>query len=143
MNTNRNRIVLEADGIQVIIDHHPRWGKTTKARVYVSGEAEVDFSEAYARRDAQGAWDRGVDEETDKAFARLNRQVVKNKKALIEEALQTVEGLEELLTDGNKLTFSRTAGCGCGCSPAFVPQTGITHDGLLVESIFISKKKEN
>ena len=152
MNTNKNRTILTADGFTVSIDHHSRYSykRPTKARIYVSGEESVDFTEAYAmQRENEAAYSaanperpfygKGDFPEEDKLFAKLNRQVVKNQKAVIEEALQTVEGLD-FLAD-NPLTFSKKAGCGCGCSPAFVVKEGIQHDGLWVESIFITLKK--
>ena len=152
MNTNKNRTILTADGFTVSIDHHPRftYKRPTKARIYVSGEESVDFTEAYAmQRENEAAYSaanperpfygKGDFPEEDKLFAKLNRQVVKNQKAVFEEACQTVEGLAELFLPENTLTFSRTAGCGCGCSPAFVPKAGLFHDGLWVESIFITK----
>jgi len=141
MNNNKNRSILTAGDFEVRIDHHPRYGykRPTKARVYVSGNEDVDYTEAYALMREQDPQNVGASEEVNALFRKLNRQEVKNMKAVIEEALQTVEGLD-FLAD-NPLTFSRKAGCSCGCSPAFVVKEGVQHDGLWVESIFITKKK--
>lgn len=141
MNNNTNRTILTAGNIEVKIDHHPRFGykRPTKARVYVSGNEDVDYIKAYALMKELDPQNQGVSPEVNALFRKLNRQEVKNMKAVIEEALQTVEGLD-FLAD-NSLTFSKKAGCGCGCSPAFVVKEGVQHDGLWVKSIFITLKK--
>lgn len=124
-----------------------------KARVYVSGEEDVDFTEAYAMQRANGYANKGTNPEEDKLFAKLNRQVVKNQKAVIEEARVAIPELAEML-EGKSLTFSRTAGCGCGCSSGFVPSSQIGASGtymdfggvrkearhMKVTNIWISKK---
>lgn len=91
-----------------------------KARIYVAGEDDVDFSEAYALQKANGYQDRGTNPEEDKLFNRLNREVVRNQKAVIEGAMAEDEWVRSLL-EAVKLTFSRKAGCSCGCSAGFVP----------------------
>ncbi|AUG84844.1 hypothetical protein PBI_DISMAS_47 [Microbacterium phage Dismas] len=151
MSTSTERLTIEADGFQVTIVLHPAygWKRNTKTRVYVGGEEEVDFSEAYAMQRANAEehgdpfYPRGTFPEEDKLFARLNRQVVKNQKAVVEELRQTSEEADDVLARAGKLTFSRTAGCGCGCSPAFVPDNMLVHEGRDIESLFITKKKEN
>ncbi|WIC89472.1 hypothetical protein SEA_BAJUNIPER_49 [Microbacterium phage BAjuniper] len=146
-NNNTNRVHLEAEGFTVQVVLHPLYSykRPTKARVYVGGEEDVDFSEAYAMQRANAEthgdpfYGKGTFPEEDKLFAKLNRQVVKNQKAVIEEAMQTSEAVADLLAD-RKLTFSRTAGCSCGCSSGFVPDQGIRYEDRWVESIFITKK---
>lgn len=138
--TNTARTTIESDTISVSIDHHPRFAYTrpTKARVYVSGEESVDFTEAYALMKELDPQNQGLSDEVNALFRKLNRVEVRNQKAVIEEALQSVEALD-FLAD-RKLTFGRKAGCSCGCSPAFVVDRGVQHDGLWVSSIFITKK---
>lgn len=149
MNNNTNRIEIELDGLKVSAILHPEtvWvrNRLTKTRVYVSGEASVDFTDAYAMQRANAEthgspfYGKGEFPAEDKLFAALNRQVVKNQKAVIEEVHETDEGLSEAILAGGKLTFSRTAGCACGCSPAFVPERMIVINGRKVESLFITK----
>lgn len=152
MNNNK-RITIEVDGFTVQAILHPNfsWKRSTKTRIYVGGEEQVDFSEAYAmQRENEAAYreanpthpfyGKGAFPAEDKLFASLNRQVVKNLKAVVEELRMTDERLEDILASGGKLTFSRTAGCGCGCSSGFVPERMILIDGQSVESLFITKK---
>ena len=59
--------------------------------------------------------ERGKYPEVDRAFDRMNRRIIAEKRAVLEAALRRlVGGLEAL-----ELQFSRQAGCGCGCSPGF------------------------
>lgn len=96
-----------------------------KTRIFVDGEVEVDFSEAAQLSDAAGTRSRGESLEADKAWDRANRQVVKNQRALIEEAITAVPELAAVL-DGVKLNHSRYAGCSmCKCSPGFIAQARV------------------
>lgn len=84
--------------------------------VYVDGETEVSM-------EGLEYGIRGEDPAMDKAWDRHNRQVIKNQRAVIEEVVaheefdKLPEVVKEVLV--NKLTFSRYAGCRCGCSPGF------------------------
>jgi hypothetical protein len=94
--------------------------KAKKTRLYVYGEQEVDFTGAYeADRADGGPKPRGERPEVDKMFDKLNRQVVRNQKAAVLDTMAENEALAELLA-GYKMAVNRKAGCGCGCSPAFV-----------------------
>jgi len=135
------------DNFKVTI-HTRAWDdKATKTRLYISGEAEVDFTAAYEADSADGGpKQRGERLEVDKLFDRLNRQVVRNKKALVLEAKDGDAAVADLLGD-LKMTFSRKAGCGCGCSPAFILDGMLTADteqgAKPVTSIWIERNKEN
>ena len=121
-----------------------------KARVYVDGEPDVDFTEAYAMQRANTesygspSYPRGTFPAEDKLFRDLNRVIVNGKRDIVAQATTESADLAELLKSV-KLHFSRTAGCSCGCSPAFIASSHITvqHDGrnLNVTSIFVSKKE--
>lgn len=91
-----------------------------KTRIYVSGAKEVDFTPAYdlVKRDGTANRNHASDEQN-KMFDRLNREVVKNERAVAEQAIAEVEELHNMLAD-LKLSYSRYAGCTCGCSPGFV-----------------------
>jgi len=127
--------------------HTRAWDeKATKTRLYVGGEAEVDFSAAYEADYADGGpKPRGQRPEVDKLYDSLNRQVVKNKKALLAEAKEQA-AVAELLGE-RKMTFSRKAGCSCGCSAGFIL------DGMAyaeteagrkpITSIWIERSKKN
>lgn len=156
INRNVARVQFETENFRILIDF-TLWGydreSQRKARVSVDGEDEVDFTEAYALQKANGYQNRGVNPEEDKLFAKLNRQVVANKKAVIEAAKAESAYLAEML-DGRKLAFSRTAGCSCGCSPAFVPDRHLggtieypEHDGttrvaegVKVRNLWVTRK---
>lgn len=146
---NNNRIEFDVEGFTVSANLHPEysWKRPTKTRVYVGGEDEVDFTEAYAMQRANAEthgdpfYGKGTFPEEDKLFAALNRQVVKNQKAVIEELRMTSEELDNIIAPAGKLTFSRTAGCSCGCSAGFVPTNMMIVGGRQIESLFITKKK--
>lgn len=119
-----------------------------KARVYVSGADDVDFAEAYeaTRRDTEAKGSsaiRGDNPATDKMFDRLNRQVVKNERAVLDAALSASADLRELVGDA-ALHFSRKAGCSCGCSAGFVAShhIAVQHDGrtLNVTDVFVTRE---
>ncbi|QED11470.1 hypothetical protein SEA_VITAS_47 [Microbacterium phage Vitas] len=140
--TQHQRAVLEAGDLTAQIEV-VMWANNRedmrKARVYVDGEVDVDFTEAYALQRANGFVAKGENAEEDKLFAKLNREVVKNKKAVFEEALTVFPELAEMFL-GKKVTFSRTAGCGCGCSPAFVPSSQLGATGTYQD--FGGERKE-
>jgi len=113
----------------------------------VAGEEPVDFTAAYeADRADGGPQPRGQRPEVDKLFDQLNRQVVKNQKKVALAAIAKIPALAELIEDC-KMTFSKKAGCSCGCSPAFILDQTImvpTDMGArFVSSIAIEKKQIN
>ncbi|AYN55918.1 hypothetical protein PBI_COLTRANE_47 [Microbacterium phage Coltrane] len=149
MNNNNNRIEFDVDGFTVsaLLHTSTPWVRNlTKTRIYVGGEESVDFTEAYALQKANAEaygspfYGKGEFPAEDKLFASLNRQVVKNQKAVVEELRMTSEELDDILAAAGKLTFSRTAGCGCGCSSGFVPQHMAYIENRAIESLFITKK---
>jgi len=121
--------------------------KAKRTRLYVSGEEDVDFSAAYeADRADGGPQPRGQRPEVDKMFDALNRQVVRNQKKVALEAIAAIEPLAELVGK-QKMTFSRKAGCSCGCSPAFILDATAMVDtdkgARFVSSIAVTKKNKN
>jgi len=119
--------------------------KATRTRLYVSGEQDVDFSAAYEADYADGGpKPRGERPEVDKLYDQLNRQVVRNKKALLAEAKQQ-EPIAELLGEA-KMTFSRKAGCSCGCSAGYILDRMLTvqtcQGQKAVSSIWIEPTKK-
>ena len=145
-STSRRAYLRAGDiTVQVVLAKNS-WERTEqkKARVSVSGEVDVDFTAAYeADRADGGPKPRGERPEVDKMFDRLNRQVIANKRDVVSEAVASLPELATLL-DGIKLHFSRTAGCACGCSPAFVASQHIrvSVDGRTrnVTDIFVSRE---
>jgi hypothetical protein len=89
-----------------------------KVRISIDGEDDVDFSEAYRLAEEAGTHRRGECVEADKAFDKGNRQVVKNQKAVVAEAIQKFEELSFL--KGVKFNFSRYCFCSCPCSPGLI-----------------------
>lgn len=88
-------------------------GKFNRIRVFVSGEAKPDMPvPPYGSTRGDGSAE-------DKAWKAYNRAEVANQRDLIEEALAQNP---ELATKLGKLSFSRKAGCGCGCSPGFIAE---------------------
>ena len=130
-----NRMVFEAAhngfmytvGANFQTSNYPR---ITNKCISVYGEDDVDFSGLPHTRI-------GDFPEIDREYTRRNKLVVAAQRAVLKEAT-SIEGLPEwlqALLDG-KLSFSRKAGCSCGCSPgfksasnfSFVPERGFfTH----------------
>jgi hypothetical protein len=108
------------------------YSQSPKVKVFVWGEEEVDFTAAHESARDNDGWSRGVHIETDKMFDSLNRKVVKNKKALVAQAVAESELLQEILGDA-KLGWWKTAGCSCPCSPGFIaearPFVNVTVEG--------------
>lgn len=109
---------VEDDSFKVYVSTKSNYNPS-KVRVYTEGEVDVDFSAAYAMANEETGLLRGKNEEMDKAFDKLNRQVVKNKKAVIEEAIEKNSVVRTLL-GGAKYGFWKTAGCSCGCSSGHI-----------------------
>ncbi|AXH47343.1 hypothetical protein SEA_EDEN_48 [Microbacterium phage Eden] len=137
---NRNssqvqRAELETENFKIMIDV-TLWGYSRedrrKARVSVSGYEDVNYDEAYALARENDGFIKGNNEEVDALFRKLNRLEVKNMKAVIAEAVAEVPELAAIL-EGVNLTFSKKAGCSCGCSPAFVPSRDLGVDGTYQE----------
>lgn len=117
--TEKNSIItLEDDNFRVDISTGANYN-ASKVRIYTEGEVDVDFSAAYAMATEETGVRRGENEEMDKAFDKLNRQVVKNKKAVIDEAVEKNSVVRTLL-GGAKYGFWKTAGCSCGCSAGHI-----------------------
>ena len=109
---------IEDDNFKVYISTGSTYN-SKKVRIYTEGYEDVDFSEAYAMQEDGVGVRRGENEEIDKAFDRLNRQAVKNKKAVIDEAIATNSVVRALLGNA-KYGFWKTAGCSCGCSAGHI-----------------------
>lgn len=142
MNNNDKTLTIEVDGFKVMAILHPAhtWQRKTKTRVYVGGQDAVDYSEAWELLREKDPQNIGASEEVNALFRKLNRQEVKNMKAVVEELRQTSEEADAVLSVGGRLTFSKKAGCSCGCSPAFVPEHMLNINGRDVESLFITKE---
>lgn len=101
---------------------------------------------------------RGKDKDVDKAWDAYNRAEVKLMKAEIEAAAKSVVGRSELaavigrFATGNSeltdviaamtqgLTFSRKAGCSCGCSAGFVSKMHVRFRNNAIDQISVVKK---
>lgn len=113
-----------------------------KPRVYTSGEAPVDYTPAHEMAQARDSYLRGTDAETDRLFDKLRRQQIANKREFVTSATAMSTEIAALI-GGSKLSFSRKAGCPCGCSPGFILDTAHMIDignavHAWIESIFIS-----
>ena len=141
-------VKLENDEFRISIKCNASWYKPKKARIFVDGYAEVDFTAAYDMRSEETGLRRGYNDEMDKLFDKLNRQVVKNQKAVIVEAIDKSSVLRAMLGNA-KFGFWKTAGCSCGCSSGFIADAyaviesdrdGNIHRRFTVEDIFVFKK---
>lgn len=78
---------------------------------------------------------RGEDPEMDKKWNRHNRQIVSNMRDVFQEVVDHPDferlpvQVQEALS--GKLSFSRKAGCSCGCSPAFKTKNDIGIGGTI------------
>jgi hypothetical protein len=114
--------IVKRDGFEIRVELTNTYGtyRSTypKVRVQVCGEAEVDYSEASRLSAEAGSHMRGESVEADKAWDKANRQVVKNQKALLAEAIEHFEELDFL--KGVKWNFSKYCFCSCPCSPGMI-----------------------
>tara|TARA_R110000782_G_scaffold63220_2_gene129692 strand:+ start:796 stop:1350 length:555 start_codon:yes stop_codon:yes gene_type:complete len=118
-----DRIKITTNTLQIVLKFHDYVNVSKKLRVFSDGETAVDFAEAYEMASSRSSHMKGVDAETDKLFATLNRKVVKNKKALINEAIESVYVVNQILRR-LEIKFDKKAGCGmCPCSPGFIADT--------------------
>lgn len=94
------------------------WGKQqTKARAYTHVVEKVSEELLWATAKSEGLdgiyTPKGDNKNMDKAWRKFNKAEVNQMTGILEAALK-VAGIE------TKFHFSRTAGCSCGCSPAFI-----------------------
>lgn len=114
----KGQVTIENDEWKIYLVESDEW-KNRKLRVYVEGYESVDFDEAYAMATEDSGLRRGVNEAMDKKFDQLNRKVVKNQKAVILEAIESVDVVRNLI-GSTKFGFWKTAGCSCGCSSGWI-----------------------
>jgi hypothetical protein len=145
---------ISTDTLDIYIKFDNYVYPSKKLRVFSDGEESIDFTKAYEMASERDSHSKGVDEETDKLFSSLNRKVVKNKKALIVEAMESVDVVRVILAD-HKFGWYKSAGCGmCPCSPGFIADVkspsittnkfnsyrGSFTDRMRIESISIVKR---
>jgi len=113
---------IERDGFIIRVRLTDTWSSYRsnypKVRVSVYGETDVDFTQAYELSSAAGDHMRGASIEADKAWDKANRQVVKNQKVLLAEAIENFAELDFL--KGVKFNFSKYCFCSCPCSPGMI-----------------------
>ena len=74
----------------------------------------------------------------DKAFDKMNREIVAAKTEVFKTALLAL-GMDEASVEAKgAVKFSRKAGCSCGCSPGFLLNVG---DVLTGETVYVEEKK--
>lgn len=88
--------------------------KARKARVYAWGAEPVSFDHL------PDGWQFNKDPEIVKECKRLNRIEIANMRALVAEAVAECDNDVIREVANGKMSFSRKAGCSCGCSPGFV-----------------------
>ena len=121
MLTNR-RTQFEMNGLKITVTFSD-YRDNKRARIYVSGQDEPALAEPPMTL-------RGDYPEIDRAWDKYNREVVKNKRALVAKA--DLEMLRDV-----KIRFSRKAGCSCSCSPGFIAEHPVYFDGRRVDSIWV------
>lgn len=104
------------------IKTHPKdstrpW-KSAKIRVYVAGENEPEWP-------VPGPSVRGDGSDADRAWKRYNREERRLQREVIDEVLAQDT---ELANHLGRLTWSRKAGCSCGCSPGWIAEGHGTED---------------
>jgi len=97
-----------------------RENNTTRSLAYVWGPGDdrnpsEEFAELAESVGAESVYTlRGEYPELDKAFDKMNREIVAEKRKVLRAVLKAL-GEEDV-----KDSFSRKAGCKCGCSPGFI-----------------------
>lgn len=102
-------------------------------------EPSPSLAEIHARAVELGAVNgytvRGAYPEIDKMWDEHNRQIVAAKRDLFLAALRAGDPTWTGLSAGDKLTFSRKAGCSCGCSPGFITNLIGSRNSMWVSKI--------
>jgi hypothetical protein len=141
---SENRMKISTDTLDIYIKFEDYFLSSKKLRVFADGEESIDFTKAYEMASERDSHSKGVDEETDKLFSSLNRKVVKNKKALIVEAMESVDIVRVILADHN-FGWYKSAGCGmCPCSPGFIADVKspvIGYQQVRLNSNYMNKKR--
>lgn len=104
---------LELDGAKVHLlrqDYTARYGR--KPRIYVWGTEPEMERPPYSIK--------GEDPELDRRWRAYNRAEIKAMREVAGPILAQIKELGLTTFGDGELAFSRTAGCTCGCSPAFV-----------------------
>jgi len=106
-------------------DPDTRRGLFRRARAHVWCDADEysdDLIHEYAKeKGLQNAYTtRGEHKDIDKMWAALNKRIVSRKRHVLEETLVALK----LDIPPEDIAWSRTAGCGCGCSPGFLIKGG-------------------
>lgn len=127
--------------VMTVGGHHARPltrdSRVSKTRLYTTSPSEEAISkEAGVKRDSLQFTRRGDNPAMDEAWDKWNRATVRLMK---KEALRT---LAEVGHPEAKVSFSRKAGCGCGCSPGFVVDRMLSFEGERIESLSQSGKWE-
>ena len=117
MTTNRVEL-FENDDIE-ITGLYRYSGSGLRTRVFVSGHGNPEMPmPAFSVK--------GKDAENDKAWRAYNKRAVELMREL------AIEGLDLLDADYGKLSFSRKAGCGCGCSAGFFAENWMGYEAIYV-----------
>ncbi len=101
------------------------WGPGDDRNPSVEFQALADHIGAPSVYTKKGEWP-----PLDKAFNKMNREIVEAKRKLLDKALKALD-----ISIEKKPSFSRKAGCSCGCSPGFILDT-YRHD------LYVSEIKE-
>lgn len=108
MNAKRKTIDLTIEGTDYQVSMIGTNWRDRRSRTLVScgNQVEPDMEmPAFSTK--------GVDPENDAAWRKYNREELRLMRAIVDPVVKAeFPGL-------GKLSFSRTAGCSCGCSPAF------------------------
>lgn len=124
MTTNLTK--FEMNGLNITVSFSD-YRDNKRTRVHVYGEDKPAIAEPLMSF-------RGENPEIDRAWDKYNREVIKNKRALVAKA--DLEMLRDV-----KLRFSRKAGCSCSCSPGFIAEHHVYLDGRRVDSIWVEAPK--
>ena len=139
--TTKNKVEFEHGGKTYVAEHRSRdWRerrvKGAKGFCFGPGDdrnPSLEFRFLAEHVGAPGVYtNRGEFPALDKAFDKMNREIVAAKKEVFEAALVAL-GFQPERGD---FSFSRSAGCPCGCSPGFnlrfLPQG---------ETVYVNEKK--
>lgn len=114
------RTTTTVDGHRVSIDPQPYSKKTQKTRIFVTlHDGDVPMERPpYGSKKGDGSHEDALW----KIYNKLEKQI------MIDRVKRVLEGLG---LAGTKVSFSKTAGCSCPCSPGFIADRMLTGKGVI------------
>lgn len=102
-----------------------------KTRIFIAGQAPVTEMEQPESFEDEP--------EINRQWRRYNKLEIAKQREVLEAGMALIA--DQLYAQPDKISFSRTAGCSCGCSPGLVADRALRNKlGQQIENLWITKK---